>query len=286
MTDFKTTFANGKPIAEGQLKQDLLDLWREHKGTSTLPTNTRFLYYELVALGKVSKEKKPGQKKEPYQYVCEALTFLRQNKYIPWEDIRDESRDITQPVAYDSIAEGVRVSVEYSRLKLWKGELPPMIITESRSLRSVLENLCDQYQTPLVSTNGSCGGFLHTDIGPALTNGQRILYFGDWDFQGGMIQANTKTVLTEIVGSLLWENLALTEDQVRDFDLPVIQRYDNRTKKYKPAVETEALGQIKIVALLQKRLSELMPDSRMRAVFRRENKEREALKLKIYGSAA
>jgi hypothetical protein len=42
--------------AAGKMRAHVLDLIKQHRATDTLPTNCRFLFYELVAKGIVGKE--------------------------------------------------------------------------------------------------------------------------------------------------------------------------------------------------------------------------------------
>src|SRR4029453_8466274 len=106
------------------------------------------------------------------------------------------------------------------------------------------------------------GGFLHTEIAPILRLGQRILYLGDLDLSGGQIEANTRRVLEREVGLLAWERLALTQEQVDQYDLPVIEKHDWRYNDGRPhqAVETEALSQTIIVSIVRDRLKQLLPE--------------------------
>ena len=71
----------------------------------------------------------------------------------------------------------------------------PTIITESRSLAGVLRAMCEDYRTRICSTNGQCGGFLHTRVAKILRPGDRVGYLGDYDLSGGHIEANTRKVL-------------------------------------------------------------------------------------------
>jgi hypothetical protein len=72
-----------------------------------------------------------------------------------------------------------------------------------------------------------------------------VLYLGDYDLSGGQIEDNTRRVLEREVGSLTWERVALSEQQVADYELPVITKKDRRYKDGRPheAVETEAISQ-------------------------------------------
>ena len=45
------------PSKIGALRDLLFDLLQEHQRDGTIPTNARFLYYELVQRGQLSKEK-------------------------------------------------------------------------------------------------------------------------------------------------------------------------------------------------------------------------------------
>ena len=106
--------------------------------------------------------------------------------------------------------------------------------------------------------------------------GDRVIYLGDLDLAGNQIEDNTRRVLErEIGGALLWERLALTREQVREYDLPVIIKRDRRYKDGRPheAVETEAISQRVLIDILRGRLDELLPEPLSR-VSEREARQR------------
>ena len=72
-----------------------------------------------------------------------------------------------------------------------------------------------------------------------------------------------------------WERLALTEEQVRAYDLPVIIKRDRRYRDDHPheAVETEAIGQRVLIDILRARLDELLPEP-LACVQEREARQR------------
>jgi hypothetical protein len=182
---------------------------------------------------------------------------------VPWDWIADETRALHKWTYASTVADYVKDAVDRARIDLWDGEPPPMILTESRSLGGVLRNMAYTYLAPIAPTNGQAGGFLRTDVAPALCHGQRVLYLGDFDWQGGQIEANTRTVLEELIGGKLnWERVALTSEQVNAHDLPVIRKADRRYKpvRYHDAVECEALEQSFIVGLVRHRLDALLPE--------------------------
>ena len=248
----------------GDLRLALLSLLAEHERDNMLPTSGRFLFYELVQRGIISKDKTPtkpdrSSARQPAQNVSDALMALREAGEVPWEWIADEKRSITYHTTYESIRAGVIAKLPYVRLDPWGGNAP-FVLTESRSLAGVLSEICSDHGVPIAATNGQCGGFLHTDVAPALRENQRVLYMGDWDLAGNDIEANTRRVLEHDPDN--WERIALTEEQVGLYSLPIIIKHDKRFKDHRPhwAVETEALSQRVITEILLAKLTELLPE--------------------------
>jgi hypothetical protein len=131
----------------------------------------------------------------------------------------------------------------------------------------------------IASTNGQCGGFLHTGIAPQLQTKGRVLYLGDLDLCGGDIETNTRAVLEREAGGLQWERLALTEEQVQRYSLPRITKTDQRFKNgggMHEAVETEALSQRIIVEIVAHRLEQLLPEP-LETVHERENEQQQQI---------
>lgn len=250
------------------LREALRRLLAQHKTDGTLPTSARFLYYELVAAGIISKHAlgpvKSGCKgqRQPHQDVGVALTNLRESGEVPWAWISDETRSLDDFTGWSSVADGLDAYVNVIRLDPWSGDAP-LILTESRSLAGVLRDLAREYGVRISATNGQAGGFLHTDVAQHLTDGSRVLYLGDHDLAGASIEANTRRVLERALDCALdWERLALTKQQVNDYALPSVAKSDSRFKRgggAHQAVETEALSQKLIVQIVRDRLDILLP---------------------------
>jgi hypothetical protein len=248
----------------GRLQRTILEMLkdREHE-EDALPTSVRFIYYELISKGIIQKKKDDVGGRRSDQDVIDAVYKLRLAGEVPWDWIVDETRSITAWQYADSVASFLRDTVANARIDAWDCEEPPLILTESRSLAGVLRNLAARYLVPIASTNGQCGGFLHTDLAPILSPGKRVLYLGDWDWQGLQIEDNTRAVLERLIGGELdWERLAITEKQVGEHDLTRIRKADRRYKpvRHHDAVETEALGQRFIVGIVRAHLDELLPE--------------------------
>ena len=263
----------------GQLQRHALALLLAREGDPDgLPTSVRFLYYQLVDESVLSKHRpedadRGGRRSD--QDLQDAVMHLREKGIVPWDWISDETRSLFQPYAASSVTEWQLGMVDAARLDPWNGALPPFLLTESRSLSGVLARTARLYCVPLAATNGQVGGFLRTVVAPALTPGQRVLYLGDYDLCGGQIEANTRRVLERLRGPLDWQRIAITSEQIAAYDLVVKFKTDRRYKDGRPheAVETEALGQERIVRLVRATLDAMLPEP-LEDVLEREEAER------------
>jgi hypothetical protein len=172
----------------GTLRDLLVALLQEHERDRTIPTNARFLYYELIQRGQLSKVRTGARR--PDQNLHDALTDIREDGRIPWGWILDETRSVEDYTGYPSIREGVLAKLPYINLDPWR-DRAPLNLTESRSLTGVLRPVVREYRARIAATGGQCGGFLRTDIAPLLRPGDRVIYLGDLDLSGGQIEDNT-----------------------------------------------------------------------------------------------
>jgi hypothetical protein len=252
---------------KGKLQRKLLAMLRARELIGMIPTNIRFLFYELVQARFIAKRRR-GIVRRTDTYVSEAVMHLREQGLIPWDWIVDETRHLDVWRFAADARQYLVDTVARIRIDLWDGEPPPMILTESRSLAGVLRVLAHEYLCPIAATNGQVGGFLRTDVAPALQPGQRTLYLGDLDLSGGQIETNTRRVLEELVGGALrWERVALTREQYDTMPEPkpepVVKRdyrYADASQGTHEAIETETLGQEVLVEILRRRLDELLPE--------------------------
>ena len=73
----------------GTLRDLLLGLLAEHERDGRGAAVARFLYYELVQHGQLSKERKGARR--PDQIVHDALTDLREDGRVPWNRARSRA---------------------------------------------------------------------------------------------------------------------------------------------------------------------------------------------------
>jgi hypothetical protein len=274
--------------AIGRLRQALLDLIREHEEKDELPTSARFLFYELEQRGGIEKKRAGINPKTGLPYVrppvtdvIDALTDLREEGFVPWDWITDETRDVIEPPFAATVADYVQERVETARIDLWDGEPPPLILCESRAVGGALTDLAYEYLTPLAPTAGMVGGFLVTQVAPLLAEDERVvLYIGDWEVgaAGEFIETSARRYFEEHAGRPIdWTRVALTGEQVEaDPRLSglVIEKTDNRFRPARSyqAVEAEALGQGVLVGIVRAYLDRMLDE---RGIDRDHVQERE-----------
>jgi hypothetical protein len=269
---------------KGRMQRLVLQLLLDHEAAGEIPTNGRFVFYELEGQGHVRKsnkgEPRRGGNGDPReQEVTDALIWLRDKGIVPWDWIVDETRHLYEWQHAPTVAEYVREAVDQARINPWPDE-PPLLLVESRSLGGVLRTMTAEYLVSIAATNGQVGGFLHNEVAPALYGNDRpVLYLGDEDRQGHQIEDNTRRVLErETLRPIDWQRLAITTEQIAERGLTPVWKVDNRYNDKTPreAWECEALGQGTIQRLVRNALDQLLPEP-LADVLEREDQERERL---------
>jgi hypothetical protein len=190
----------------GVLQRAALALLRQHELDGGIPTNGRFIFYELEQRGLIPKHyeginPKTGKAwvRTPANNLTEALTHLRKRGLVPWSWILDETCSLDNWYYADTVADYLVDAVDRARLDLWQGEEPPMIICESRAVSGVLHNLAHEYLVPLTATGGQSAGHIVNKIVPLLMDVRPVLYVGDYELRGPaeQIEANTKRYIEE-----------------------------------------------------------------------------------------
>jgi hypothetical protein len=279
---------SGPDTMSGRLQRACLVQLRKHERDGEIPTNGRFIFYELEQLGVVPKYY-DNKKRSPAHDIADALLWLRKYGHVPWEWIKDETREVNDWEYAPSVYQYMVNQLDYARIDCWDGTLPPLIICESRATKGVLaETVTYEYLTPITATGGQCGGFIVTDIVPLLRDNDReVLYIGDCEVGGpaDQIEANTRRYIEDHSGRVFtaktWSRVALTRAQVNR--MPAVRKlaFVKEDRRYKPAreyeaIECEAVGQKVLTKLLRARLDALLPEP-LEAVRVREQLQRDDL---------
>lgn len=269
-TAFKVASEQVKASSKaGRLRKALLERIEAHRQDGTIPTSSRFLYYELEGHddgeGILVSKVRTGARRTDQDLIV-ALTDLREDGLIGWDEIVDETRSVDCNVRCSSMKEALEAYKQYIQVDPWQlSATRPFVLCESRSLAGVLRSTCNDYGVSLASTNGQSAGFLRTKLAREMNDSSKalhILYCGDWDIGGAAIESNIRTVLGECVQTeFTWERLMITQEQIAKYNLSSIIKTDKRYKGAEgvhEAWECESLSQKTIIELIVERFDEML----------------------------
>lgn len=262
----------------------LLALIREHAAAGGIPTNNRFVFYELEQRGQAMKpspdDVRPNRRRSHgwppgAADVNDGILRLREAGAFPWGWIIDETRTLTEWAYGDTVLEDVLRRLDSATVSPWGTQAPPLILCESKATAGVLRDVVSEYVCPIAGTGGHAHGFLVTEVAPLLRdNGRCVIYLGDLDKSGIDIEDNTRRVLERWAErSVEWTRIGMTAVLAREHGIAPIWKVDGRDRQGRWAIEVEALGQAQLVRLVRETLDALLPESLAR-VLEREQQER------------
>lgn len=261
-----------------------------HRTAGTIPTSLRHLFYEAVMDARFADVTKDGRylingegdrvkvKRRADQDLTDALTWLRENFYVGWDEIDDRTRHMIYNKGWDTVKTGALAHLANVQLDPYKGHVLPILVVESESVAGVLERPVGPYRVPIIPTRGQANGFLRTAVPSFIGDRQVVVgYIGDADKAGDDIENNTEMVLRDVLDIKSWQRLALTWGQVDHLGLPIEQRHDKRSRKHYDACEVEAFPQDMLEAEVIAFLDSYLPLP-LNGVKAREKRQRAAIK--------
>lgn len=202
----------------------------------------RQIFYQLVP---------EGFKYRDIQYSC---SVGRDLGLVPMDSIVDRSRTSYGFNVWTGSYELFDYYHQHFRLNYWKdSKIPIQIWTEKDAVSQIIFEVADSYRVPVRVTTG----FLSIGCKHEWSGDIKILYFGDFDPSGLWMDLELES--SQFLDVLEIERVALTEQQIRDFDLPSVpvKRADPRTAGYvrkyglKIAWEIDALPPDRLRSLVE-----------------------------------
>lgn len=177
----------------------------------------RQIFYQLVPEG------------FSYSQIKNSCNVGRQLGLISIDSIVDRSRIGYGLNVWDSREEVFDFLKQNFKLNYWRNsEVPIQIWTEKDAVSQIIFEVADRYRVPVRVTTG----FLSIGCRHEWSGNIKVLYFGDFDPSGLWMDLELETSqFLDVVGI---ERVALTEDQLRGFDLPFVplKADDPRRKWY------------------------------------------------------
>jgi hypothetical protein len=260
-----------------RLDEQIIDVLRADH-----PQSVRHVFYRMTD----PRLLEPVEKSEAgYRTVQRRCLLLRRAGVVPYDWISDTSRMGYHTNTYRSAASYLRSVASLYRGQLW--ERPDVqtyceVWVESRSLAGVLVELCRELAVSLYPAGGFTSASFAYSAAEGLNNQgvTTVFYVGDYDPAGVLIDVAIERELRRHLkptASLTFERIAITEEQIAEYDLPTKPRKetDRRALHIEETVEAEAMPASIMRGLLRERIESLLPDGALDVVKVAEESERE-----------
>ncbi|MCX7428735.1 MAG: hypothetical protein NTW96_24300 [Planctomycetia bacterium] len=219
------------------------------------PMTVRQVFYRLVSMRVIDKTE------AEYQTVVRLLGMMRRAGEIPYSWIADATRWMRKPRTHGSLDSMLRLTAGTYRRALWDDQnVYVEVWLEKDALAGVLYDVTAEWDVPLMVTRGYPSlSFLHT-AAEQIRDEDRpcyLYYFGDLDPSGVDIPRRVERDIRQFAPDveIHFERVAVTREQVEEFDLPTrpTKKSDTRSRSFKgESVEADALPP----AILRKMVSD------------------------------
>ncbi len=194
--------------------RDIIDELSEYKLT------LRQLYYQLVSRALIPNEEKS------YKKLSRLVTRARLGCLLDWSAIEDRVRKPVLPLEFTGLPDLVETAIDWYRLPRWTNQSHYVELwVEKDALASVLRPLADKYHVTLMVNRGYSSASAMYDAAKRFKAHRDkehwlLLYLGDLDPSGEDMVRDIRERLLEFEASVPVEKIALTMDQVRQYDPP------------------------------------------------------------------
>ncbi len=245
------------------------------------PMTIRHLFYRLVSLCGWQKTE------EIYKgTLVRLLGIMRESGEIPFHWFVDSTRWVRKPTTFSSLDAALENCKRTYRRELWRDQQSYCEVwTEKDAIASILYEKTDEFDVPLMVCRGfPSKTFLYTTA--QTIKAQRkptyIFYFGDYDPSGLSISTVIERDLRKYSddAEIRFERLAVTEQQIIDFDLPTrpTKKTDSRARNFVgESVEIDAIPAATLEVLANNAIVDLIDPNAYWKVMKAEASERESL---------
>ena len=224
------------------------------------PMTVRQVFYQLVSHGVIDKTE--NEHKQP---VAPHLVKLRNEHLIPFDWIEDHTRALHKPQTFESITDVLQAARNSYRRAIWANQdAYVQVWLEKDALAGIVRRVTDPYDVPLVVTRGYASLSLLHEAAEAIKEQDKptyVYYLGDHDPSGVDIPRKVEDGIHNYVPGveLYFERIAVTEDQIDQYDLPTrpTKQSDTRAKGFQgESVELDAISPEDLRAIVTKKITE------------------------------
>jgi hypothetical protein len=272
-----------------QLDRQIIDVLEEDN-----PQSVRHVFYRMTD----PRLAEPVEKSDRgYRHVQQRVLELRRSGRVPYGWISDSTRRGYHTHVHASGADFLRSVKGLYRADLWQHTPYHVEVwVESRSLAGVVQNGCRELAVSLYPAGGFSSATLTYEAVQEVTGSYSsvdwvIFYIGDYDPAGVLIDQAIERELRQHIDAhnqaadhdirLTFHRLGITEEQIREYDLPTKPRKDGdkRALHIGFTVEAEAMPAHIMRQLLRDQIEALLPSGALLAAKVAEESERKAISL-------
>lgn len=212
-----------------------------------LPLSLRQVFYRLVGAYAYTKTE------AAYKALCEMLNMARRARLIPFDAIRDDGAMVIAPTLWDSELQWLQaVTRQAGRLRLNPWIHQPAyveLICEAGGMAPMLAQVADPYGITVRSGGGFDSTTAKYELAQFYAQQNKpviVLHVGDYDASGetlwNVLDEDVGAFVSEIGGELQVQRVAVTPEQVQEYDLPTAppKVKDNRGSYFTDTVTAQA----------------------------------------------
>lgn len=204
-----------------------------------LRLTARQIYYQLVAHHGLPNSERS------YRNTTRLINDAKIAGLMDWEAIEDRTRSFIRRGRWESGADVLRSAASGFHMDHWVGQPSRcFVIIEKEALVGVLENVCHDYDVPLLAARGYPSGsvlreFCIDDVMPAFDSGQDavVIHLGDHDPSGIDMSRDLEkriVMFSEHGGAVNLDRIALNMNQIKTHKPPPnpAKQTDARFREY------------------------------------------------------
>jgi len=276
--DWKKKFTS-QTLSVIQIANDILEEYGKQGFTLTL----RQLYYQLVARdlfpdsrkwamvnGKWKLDPNGTKNADPnYDWLGEIISNARLCGLVDWEHLVDRTRHLRGLQHFDSAIDALKKLAQWYHVDMWENQsVRPEVWIEKDALVGIIEPICLELDVPFFSCRGYTSQSEMWKAGMRLKNhlemgySTHIIHLGDHDPSGCDMSRDIFDRLETFMGGTSFTRIALTMDQVEEFNPPPnpAKVTDSRCAAYieeygEESWELDALDPVTLTALIRDKIA-------------------------------
>jgi hypothetical protein len=241
----------------------------------------RHLFYRLVSAGVIPKTD------SAYNNVIYHTIQMRKQGNIPYSCFADNTRLMRKSRTYNSPEDALAFWTKNYRRELWARQKNYVEVwSEKDAISNIIFDVTDEYDVPLMIARGfSSLTFLYnaSEEIKELNRAGKLVYIyhlGDLDPSGIKASEDIQNKLSGFGCDIIFERLAITREQVEDYNLPTRPtKKSTHSKGFEgESIEIDAMDPIRLQAIVKNAIEQHIDFEALQKLRNEEEVQRETLR--------